>query len=170
MTIGGPLVGLAIGVLGIVGATWFTPPIQLVFNPTDSAPRGWYVVIPTATFRIGDYVVARLPTDAAFLAAKRAYLPLKVPLLKQVGAVGGTRVCGCESVVYVQGIPLGRTLSADSDGRPLASWLECRELASDELFLLNPDIPASFDSRYFGPVKVAEVRGRALPLWTWTRH
>jgi type IV secretory pathway protease TraF len=37
----------------------------------------------------------------------------------------------------------------------------------NELFLLNPDKLASFDSRYFGPVTVSRVWGRAIPLWTW---
>ena len=36
-----------------------------------------------------------------------------------------------------------------------------------ELFLLSATNPASFDSRYFGPVAVSAVIGSAQPLWTW---
>ena len=151
----------------MLGAAWFKPAIQLVFNPTDSAPRGWYLITPVAHFRVGDYVVAQIPRAAALLAAARGYLPLTVPLLKQVGAVAGARVCSRNGVVYVDGVATTRTLDVDSKGRALTGWQQCRALGSDELFLLNPGNKASFDSRYFGPVKTTEVRGRATPLWTW---
>jgi type IV secretory pathway protease TraF len=51
-----------------------------------------------------------------------------------------------------------------------ASWQLCRVLTGDELFLLNPSNKTSFDSRYFGPVKTTEVRGRATPLRTWSQR
>src|ERR1019366_9357618 len=85
MTVRGPLVGVIFGVIAMLGAAWFKPAIQLVFNPTDSAPRGWYFITPAARFRVGDYVVAQIPRAAASLAAARGYLPMAVPLLKQLG-------------------------------------------------------------------------------------
>jgi conjugative transfer signal peptidase TraF len=100
----------------------------------------------------------------------RGYLPLTVPLLKQVGAADGMRVCVCNGVVYVDGVAVTRALEVDSSGRALTGWQACRALVSDELFLLNPANKASFDSRYFGPIKTAAVRGRATPLWTWSQH
>jgi conjugative transfer signal peptidase TraF len=169
MTVRGPLAGIIFGAIAMLGAAWVKPAIQLVFNPTDSAPRGWYVVTPTARFRVGDYVVTQIPRAAASLAAARGYLPLTVPLLKQVRAAVGMRVCVCSAVVYVDGVAITQTLEVDSNGRTLASWQQCRALDSDELFLLNPSNKASFDSRYFGPVKTTEVRGRATPLWTWSQ-
>jgi conjugative transfer signal peptidase TraF len=167
MTARGALVGVIFGVIAMLGAAWFKPAIQLVFNPTDSAPRGWYLVTPAANFWVGDYVVAQIPNQAASLAAGRGYLPLTVPLLKQIGAVAGARVCVCNGLVYVDGVAIVRTLGLDSNGRILASWQQCRPLTGDELFLLNASNKASFDSRYFGPVTVTEVRGHATPLWTW---
>jgi conjugative transfer signal peptidase TraF len=169
-TIGMPPLGIIFGVSATLGATWVKPAIRLVFNPTDSAPRGWYFVTPAERYRVGDYVLAQIPSEAALLAAARGYLPLTVPLLKQVGAVGGVRVCVCNGIVYVDDVAVARTLADDSNGRALADWRECRALALDELFLLNPGSKASFDSRYFGPVKTAEVRGRATPLWTWSER
>ncbi len=168
MTVCGPLIGGAIGVIAILAASWFKPGVQLVFNPTESAPRGWYLITPAAKFRVGDYVVARIPNEAALVAAARGYLPLEVPLLKQVSAVAGMRVCTCNRIVYVEGVAIARALDIDSNGRTLANWQECRELATDELFLLNPSIRTSFDSRYFGPVKTTAVHG-AVPLWTWSQ-
>jgi type IV secretory pathway protease TraF len=49
-------------------------------------------------------------------------------------------------------------------GRPLSSWGQCRRLADDELFLLSVTNPASFDSRYFGPINASAVIGLARPL------
>src|SRR3984893_19131999 len=103
MTVRPPLVGIIFGVIAMLGAAWFRPAIQLVFNPTDSAPRGWYFITPAARFRVGDYVVAQIPNQAASLAAARGYLPTTVPLLKQIGAVTGARVCACNGVVYAEG-------------------------------------------------------------------
>lgn len=169
MSVHGPLIGIIFGVVAMLGAAWFKPAIQLVFNPTDSAPRGWYLVTPAAHFRVGDYVLSQVPNEAALLAAARGYLPRTVSLLKQVGAVAGVRVCACNGVVYVDGVAVARALAVDGSGRTMTGWQECRALASDELFLLNPSNTASFDSRYFGPVQTTDVRGRATPLWTWSQ-
>ena len=109
MTVRGPLVGIIFGVIAMLGAVWFKPAIQLVFNPTDSAPRGWYFVTPAARFSVGDYVVAQIPKEIALLAAMRGYLPMTVPLLKQVRAVAGVHVCVCNGVVYVDGVAVART-------------------------------------------------------------
>jgi type IV secretory pathway protease TraF len=58
-------------------------------------------------------------------------------------------------------------LDADAAGRPLATWTGCRLLPSDEVFLLMPDVPASLDGRYFGPLPRSAIIERLVPLWTW---
>jgi type IV secretory pathway protease TraF len=32
--------------------------------------------------------------------------------------------------------------------------------------LLMPGVPASFDGRYFGPIRASAVIGKLVPLWT----
>ena len=54
----------------------------------------------------------------------------------------------------------------DRLGRPLPAWFGCRKLRSGELFVMNPAAPGSFDGRYFGPLKLGTVIGRATPVWT----
>jgi type IV secretory pathway protease TraF len=56
----------------------------------------------------------------------------------------------------------------DSAHRPLQAWPQCRRLSDGELFLLSDTNPASFDSRYFGPIAASAVLGTARPLWTWS--
>lgn len=136
----------------------------VVYNASDSAPRGWYHVRHPAYLRVGDYVIAQLPQQVAELAAQRGYLPRTVPVLKRIAAVAGQRVRERSGEVEIDGVPLARTRDADSRGRPLLPWRHCRVLLHDELFLLNTASPDSFDSRYFGPLDVSYVRGEAVPL------
>jgi type IV secretory pathway protease TraF len=77
------------GVTALVAAAYLKPAARLVYNPTDSARRCSYVVVPMIHARPGDYVVALLASDTATLAATRAYLPRSVPILKQIAAVAG---------------------------------------------------------------------------------
>lgn len=140
---------------------------RLIYNATDSAPRGWYWIQPENDYSVGDEVLIDLPESVAHLAAERRYLPAGVPLLKRVGARGGQQICLRDRVVRIEGMPLAIALSRDTAGRPLQAWAQCRLLLAGELFLLNPAKAASFDSRYFGPVPMARARGRAIPLWTW---
>lgn len=157
------LFGLAVVCLGAV----MKPNYQLLYNASDSAPRGWYVLVPERNLRIGTLVFARLPSRAETIAAERGYLPRSVPLLKHIAATHGHQVCAFAGVITVDGVFVGRALDRDGAGRSLAHWTDCRALEDDELFLLGGDNPASFDSRYFGPVNVAAIVGEAIPLWTW---
>ena len=139
----------------------------MIYNATASAPLGFYRVLPGAPFRRGDFVLAQLPRSAAQLAASRNYLPLGVPAVKRVAALGGDLVCEQPGTVIINNREAARVLSADAEGRPLSAWSGCRTLGSGEVFLLNADVPSSFDSRYFGPILAASIMGRLVPLWTW---
>ena len=110
-----------------------------------------------------------LPPDAAALAAQRGYLPARIPLLKRVGAVAPQHVCVFDALVWIDGVPVAAVRPADRLGRPLSSWPQCRQLRPGELFLLSNTNPASFDSRYFGPVSTSAVIGVAHPVWLGAR-
>jgi conjugative transfer signal peptidase TraF len=115
----------------------------------------------------GDFAVVRLPAPIARIADERRYLPKSIPLLKQVAAVAGDRVCEPQGVVRVNDVVMARSLLRDGAGRPLSAWDGCRALGDQELFLIGLSDAASFDSRYYGPVTVESVIGVAVPLWTW---
>ncbi len=159
-----PFAGMAFGVLALLWAIGEKPSLRIVYNASDSAPRGLYTVSAATRLQVGDYVIARLPEAIATLAAARGYLPRSVPVLKRIAAVAGQRVCIRNGAVYIDGIAVARTLGEDGQHRPLAHWKPCRLLVEGELFLLNPVNVASFDSRYFGPIDVSFVRGRATRL------
>lgn len=144
--------------------------IVVVYNPTDSAPRGWYWVGSignVASLHVGSIVLARLPADVALFTGQRGYLPNGVPILKHVGAVAPQAVCVRGGTVLVDGEVVATARTHDGAYRPLQTWTQCRSLSEGELFLLSSMNPASFDSRYFGPIPASAVLGVARPLWTW---
>ncbi len=143
------------------------PGCRLVYNPTTSAPPGWYWVARAGDLKVGQYVLTRLPLEAATLADERGYLPKSVPLLKRIAAVPEQRVCLSGNRVFIDGRLAAVTLAHDRRGRNLDAWRQCRALKTGELFLLSDTNPGSFDSRYFGPIHVRSVIGQAFPLWTW---
>lgn len=143
----------------------------VVYNPTGSVPRGWYRVSSidnAASLHVGSIVLARLPVDVASFAAQRGYIPNGVPILKRVGAVARQSVCVRGQTVHIDGAVVAAARTHDGARRPLQAWPQCRPLAAAELFLLSDTNPASFDSRYFGPIAKSAVLGIAWPLWTWS--
>jgi len=142
--------------------------VQLVYNPSDSVPRGWYHIGPADSLQVGSIVLARLPAPAAALAAQRDYLPSGIPLLKRIGAVAPQRVCVDGASVRIDDVAVAAVMRVDGRGRSLLAWPQCRRLVRGELFLLSGTNPASFDSRYFGPIRAPDVIGSAQPLWTWS--
>lgn len=158
-------VGIGIAALCMPAVVRF--PKWLVYNPSDSVPRGWYRIDSPDSPHVGDIMLVRLSAGVAVFAAQRGYLPAGVPLLKRIGAVAPQSVCVGEGAVRIDGVLVAAALATDGAGRPLQPWAQCKALVGGELFLLSNFNLASFDSRYFGPVEVPAVIGRAHPLWTW---
>ncbi|WP_418648772.1 S26 family signal peptidase [Thauera butanivorans] len=172
------LAGLsACGLASLAWASFVHPLPRLIYNPSDSVAIGWYRVDPQGhgtdslprPLSVDSIVLTTLPPEAAALAAQRGYLPARVPLLKRVGAVAPQEVCIAGGIVRVDGVASATVLPADRWGRSLPSWQQCRRLEPGELFLLSVTNPASFDSRYFGPVSTSAVIGIARPIWLEAR-
>ena len=161
----GPLLGMTIAVALIV-APMVTqqPPLLVVWNASPSVPVGLYL-ITKASPRVGDLAVLRLPPVIAAFAARRGYLPTSAYLLKPIAAVAGDLVCRFGERVLVSGGLAGIAQDADADGNAMPTWQGCRVLQMGEVFVLA-DHPASFDSRYFGPLQTVSIVGRAVLLWS----
>jgi conjugative transfer signal peptidase TraF len=162
------LVLMAAGLAALVWAAFTPSKARVVYNASDSVPIGWYRITPLDTdvnaVPVGSIVLTDLPEHIATLADTRGYLPLDVPLLKRVGAVAPQHVCIEGGRVRIDGVTVAHVLLIDALARPLPSWTHCRQLAEGELFLLSTTNPASFDSRYFGPIDRANVIGVAQRL------
>lgn len=152
---------LAIGV-----AAFVDPPKKLIWNASASAPVGLYRVVPVDRIDVTDLAVVMPPDELASFLDERRYLPKGLPLLKRVLALSGTEVCRSGTDIIAYGMPYGQARARDSQGRPLPVWQGCRQIGEGEAFFMNWDAPDSFDSRYFGPLPLTAVVGRAIPLWT----
>jgi conjugative transfer signal peptidase TraF len=148
-------------------ATLFVPVTHhLVWNASPSIPTGLYAIRGKASLHVGERVAIEPPPALRRLLRERGYLPDRVPLLKRVAAVSGQRVCHFAHGVTIDGELVGIARVRDRAGRPLPAWFGCRRITTNELFVMNPAAPGSFDGRYFGPLNIDTVIGRAMPVWT----
>ena len=142
------------------------PAPKLLWNSSASVPIGLYAIRHALPLHVGELVVVSPPKPLAKFLAARRYLPLSVPLLKYVLALPGHTVCREGRTITVDGITMGEALEGDRSGRALPDWQGCRALSPDEVFVMNTVAPDSLDSRYFGPLPLTTVVGRAVPIWT----
>jgi conjugative transfer signal peptidase TraF len=161
-----PLALMVAGACLIAAAEVVVRDPWLVWNTSASLPVGLYRVRAADGLADGDVVVVRPPSAFAPLFAERGYLPAGTPLLKRIAAGAGDTVCRDGLQVTIDGVAAGHARERDRFGRCLPIWQGCRALGSGEVFLMNRDVPDSLDGRYFGPVSITSVIGRADPLWT----
>lgn len=92
-------------------------------------------------------------------------MPDNVPLVKQVAAVSGDRVCAKRRAIFVNGRPAAIRRLRDPSGRRLPWWSGCQVLGAGDLLLLSAGTPEAFDGRYFGVTRRREIVGKATLLW-----
>ncbi|MGI4813421.1 MAG: S26 family signal peptidase [Janthinobacterium lividum] len=153
--------GIVCGIAALTFAAFGSHRSRVVYNPSNSVPVGWYRIETATALSVGDIVLVNLPPQSALFAAHRGYLPAHIPLLKSIAALPPQRVCMEGSQLRIDGIPTAVALRADHRSRPLPIWRHCRRLSEGEIFVASTHNPWSFDSRYFGPVTVADVLGKA---------
>lgn len=155
-----------LSVLAVAGAC-------LRYPTTDSAPPGLYLLTYDEPVR-GSWAVACLPQSVAGLGRQRGYLgPGRCPggsspVLKLVAALPGDRVLVTDTGLTVNDTPLPDTARRphDSQDRPVPTIpTGLYRVAPGEVWLYSDHSPASWDSRYYGPIPLAGVRSHACRLW-----
>ena len=152
--------------MATVGAPYFTPSPRLIWNASASAPVGLYAVQPIGDLCDGELVAVMPPEPVASFLNDGGYLPRGVPLMKRILGVPGQTVCRNGIIITIDKVEVGQAQTRDRRGRDLPVWTGCRILAPGEVFLMNPDVPHSLDGRYFDPLPVSSIIGRAAPVWT----
>lgn len=159
-----------LALIGALGAVMTLPlvaarlPEIILVNESRSLPRGLYVRRFNASPDRGRLVAFVQPEAArSYLAGLGA--PPDMMLLKRVAAVGGDHVCRRRDGLHAPGVR-APVMRHDRAGAPLPGWTECRFLKADEIFLLG-DTAESFDSRYFGPVRLRDTKGVFARAATW---
>jgi conjugative transfer signal peptidase TraF len=150
--------------------------LHLRFNVTSSMAVGIYrlVPLPKNGARRGMLVAACAPPDAAQLGRRRGYLASgpcasdTEPLLKVVVAAAGDEIALSGAGVAVNGclLPNSLPLSHDAAGRRLSSWPYKQFPLTQGLVWLYADNVRSWDSRYWGPVPVADILAKVVPVLT----
>ena len=148
--------------IALVLVTWLSPSPYVIWNASKSVPIGWYVVEHRKP-KLHEFAVIKLEDWPQIYAAERGYLPEKVWLLKPVAAEFPSVFCRFGSYVFVDGKLVAKAKNVDSQHRILPRWKGCLVLKSDELFVIAAP-KNSFDSRYFGPIKLSQVAGVAHRL------
>jgi len=157
--------GMAAGA-GVAGVAGYC------INTTASAPAGVWRIVPLDAQHIErGALVSVCPPMLGIVAAMRegGYLhpgdcpSATTPLLKPVVAVAGDTV-----TVPLDGGPMtvnGKPIAHSAPMPNIPAWTAgTYTVRPGEVWLLSSYSAGSFDSRYFGPVTVANVRGQALPI------
>lgn len=144
-------------------------------NTTRSIPVGLYWT-SSAPVAKGAYVQFCPPPAAPFTQAKqRGYIGVGFCpggyglLMKRVLAAKGETVFITDEGVRVAGklVPLSAPLAADRAGRPMPRYRASVTLAESEVLLMSDVNAASFDARYFGPIRSAQIISVIRPVLTW---
>lgn len=138
----------------------------VVWNASASVPIGLYAITSAQRPKVGDLVAVRTPEPLADWLFESGYLGRDTPLLKRIAALPGSEVCRYGTTILVDGAAVAEARERDRLDRPLPVWRGCRTLRSGEVFFLNADHASSLDGRYFGPLDVDSIIGRAAPIWT----
>lgn len=145
-------------------------------NTTASMPLGLWRVLPAKTIARGDVVWVCPPENSIFREARRfGFVPAGFckgdfnPLLKPVAAIAGDEVRVRDNGIYVNGelLPNSAPAVRDAMGRRLPR-VPRRDFVvkPGQVWLISTYNPASFDSRYFGPLDTSLIVGHAEPVAT----
>ena len=148
--------------IAAVLAIWLIARPYLIWNASKSVPIGWYFVEHRQP-KLHEIAVVKLEDWPELYASSRGYLPTHVWLLKPVAALSPAVVCSFGRYVFIDGKLVARAKLFDRLQRVLPRWKGCHTLNSEEVFLIARP-KNSFDSRYFGPVKLSQVIGVAHRL------
>ena len=148
--------------IALVLITWLNPRPFIIWNASESVPIGWYLVEHRKP-EIHEIAVVKLDGWSQLYAAQRGYLPSNVWLLKPVAAVYPALVCRFGNYVLIDGKLVAKAKNVDRQHRILPRWKGCLALKHDELFVIARS-RVSFDSPYFGPIKLSQVADVARRL------
>ena len=141
------------------------PQPSVLWNRSASEPAGLYVRTAVAP-AIGRIIAFHAPASAFPYADDRMGYLHQVPILKQIAAGEGDVVCARAGALSINGRWRAPVLAHDPRGGSLPQWRDCRALGKGEFFVFSDRIPNSFDSRYYGPVKIGEIVGVFEPVMT----
>ncbi|HAU0967552.1 TPA: conjugative transfer signal peptidase TraF [Legionella pneumophila] len=168
---------ISIFLLSILSAVILLMAIGFRINLTDSIPIGLYRI--TSINNLKNNFVIFCPEDkpAFQLARDRGYIDSGLCpggygyLMKKIVAIKGDKISITDEGVFVnhQRISFSKPISTDGMNRPLPQWrTRDYQLKEDEILTMTNQSAWSFDSRYYGPVHMGQIKGMITPVWVKT--
>lgn len=154
------MTGLAI-ILVLISSTKHT--VMLVWNRTQSVPKGLYFVHRTAVLERGSLVVYKPTYQENVWLQAGGFIGKDWPMLKHIAGLYGDTICRNDDAILINEVPASSAIETDM----LPVWTGCMTLSASQVFLLN-EHPRSIDGRYFGPQDTDQIAGTAVPLWTFS--
>lgn len=166
--------GAGAGLVALGSVAWA---FGIRVNETSSLPPGVWRVFGAAGEAPRGVIVNFCPPDTAAMreARERDYLRDGAcpgnyeTLFKPVVAIAGDVVDVSDAGIRVNGdlVPNSAPVKTDGVGNAMPA-IERRTylVGAGEAWVVSSYTPWSFDSRYFGAIPVASVRGQARPIWT----
>jgi conjugative transfer signal peptidase TraF len=147
----------------------------LRINVTPSLPLGLYRTSSDAPTRGSLVLVCPSPTALSAEAKARGYLEAgHCPggygyLMKRLWGLPHDAIAVRDAGVWVNNerVPNSTPLEDDLGGRALPRYRAELVLGPQQYLVMSEMHPASFDGRYFGPVRAAQVISVLRPLWLW---
>lgn len=163
---GAGLLLLGMGCYGVGARINTTRSIPVGLYWTSSAPveKGAYVFFCPPPLGVFDIAKERGYIGAGFCPGDYGYM------MKRVLAAQHDAVTIADEGVRVNGelLPLSAPMKADKAGRPLPRYPSNSYTLGDDEVLLMTDVSAiSFDSRYFGPIHLSQIKTVIFPVLTW---
>lgn len=145
------------------------PKFQLLYlNFTESLPIGFYVAIPTVSYRNGDIVAYDEP-DIVTKAAANGWISATdtdVKMLKHIALPGTPYSIGADGVFSINGKYIGLIKQNDGKGHELPQLKPGHYIVPVGSFLPYTHASNSYDGRYTGAVSLENIRHRVIPLIT----
>lgn len=142
---------------------------RVFFNYSSSLPIGIYLSIPGFGVRNGD-IVAYYADDSVYnFAREHHYLAdglEKTYFIKHVATPGHTYEI-TEHGFFVDNFYIGDIAKSDHQGNPLPQLNLGHYVVQPGEVMTYTSNTHSFDSRYFGPVKISQIETRVIPLLTF---
>ncbi len=151
-------------------------------NTSQSYPPGLYVISDVKVkCHLNDLILFCPPDNHAIhIALERGYVYKggciggSAPMIKRIAATQGDDVA-LNGVISINGLSLLDTIILDQDlrQRPLTAFTLNEHIEFmvpfDNVFVYSEYAPKySYDSRYFGPVPVSNIKGIATPVLLWS--
>jgi len=141
-------------------------------NTSYSLPLGIYIRTDDSHAQLIEFCpvqpFAAESSERGYRTRGSACLDGAVPLLKPVVAIAGDVVVLASDGIRVNGklLPKTAALLRDGAGRSLHPWPFGSYLVEKgTVWVASTYNRGSYDSRYMGPIRTAQIRARLRPLW-----